>query len=199
MADDGHRLIEARQRLGLTQGEVAVLLGTSQANVSAYERGRLAPGRLVAERLDALAALSTSSVYRDYRASTLASVAAGLRSGLRREDPEVDLLRHVIQAADDFRRLHDPADQALFLAEPSPTGSARWDALLAGVAVDLCRAAGVPRTPAWTRDRSRRLDAVWWVGRPDVVRSARASALQDSLPALRARGVVMSRRILESV
>lgn len=199
MTDDARRWAEGRRRLGLTQGQVADLLGTSQANVSAYERGHLVPGDVVAARLDALAALGPSSVYRYYQASTLASSAALLRGDLRRGVADADLLRHVIQAADDFGRLHDDADRALFLCEPSPTGSPGWDALLAGIAVDLCRSAALERTPAWTRDRSRRLDTVWWVGRPDVVVSARPAALQDSLPALRARGVILSRRILESV
>lgn len=189
----------ARDRLGLTQVDVAGLLGTSQANVSAYERGRLTPGRTVGERITALCLLTSGSIYRDYRASTLASLAVALRADLRQDTPVVDSLRLVIQASDDFTRLDDDADRRFFLSEPSPTGSCRWDALLAGLAVELCRAAGLDRTPAWTRNRSRRLDSVWWVGRPEVVVSARAAALQEAMPAMRARGVVMSRRILESV
>lgn len=43
-------LFDARKHLNLTQAQAAGLLATSQANSSAYERGRLVPGRIVAER-----------------------------------------------------------------------------------------------------------------------------------------------------
>ena len=52
-------LREARSTLGITQAQAAELLGTRQANVSAYEQGRLTPGRLVAERIAAMSALAT--------------------------------------------------------------------------------------------------------------------------------------------
>jgi len=63
MAAPSSALHEARRRLDLTQAQAAQLLATSQANISAYERGRLVPGRIVAERIDALAALTPESLY----------------------------------------------------------------------------------------------------------------------------------------
>jgi len=76
MIDPGARLREARTRLNLTQTHAAELLATSQANVSAYERGRLDPGRLVAERITAFANLQADSVYATYSASTLLQVTS---------------------------------------------------------------------------------------------------------------------------
>ncbi len=62
MAAPSSALRDARARLDLTQAQAAQLLATSQANISAYERGRLVPGRIVAERIDALAALTPESL-----------------------------------------------------------------------------------------------------------------------------------------
>lgn len=192
-------LLAARARLGLTQAQAAGLLGTSQANVSAYERGRLVPGPTVRARIAALEALGPDSTYRTYQASTLASAAAQLRADLREGRSETDMLRVAIQASDDFARLADDADRALFLAEPSPTGSRNWDALLAGLAVHLCRQAELPTAPRWTSDRRRTVDFAWWVGSSAAVTTLRAHALQDAIPSMRARGVLLGRRVLESV
>jgi len=197
MADPAASLRHARTRLNLTQAQAAGLLATSQANISAYERGRLEPGRVVAERIDALGALSPDSVYSTYLASTIPSAAAQLRKDLAEQRSETDMLRVVIQASDDFQKLTEPTDRAFFLTEPSPTGSKRWDALLAGLTVHLCRQAGMPRTPVWTTDPSRVIDFVWWVD--SRAPSAQAQLLQLAIPAMRARGVMMSRRNLESV
>ena len=197
MADPAASLRHARTRLNLTQAQAAGLLATSQANISAYERGRLEPGRVVAERIDALAALSPDSVYSTYLASTIPSAAAQLRKDLAEQRSETDMLRVVIQASDDFQKLTEPTDRAFFLTEPSPTGSKRWDALLAGLTVHLCRQAGMPRTPVWTTDPSRVIDFVWWVD--SLAPSAQAQLIQLAIPAMRARGVMMSRRNLESV
>ena len=193
----GTTLQEARRRLGLTQVRAASLLGTSQANVSAYESGRLEPGRVVGGRIDALAALAPTSAYRTGHLSTLASASAQLRADLHDGRSQTDMLRVAIQASDDFARLEDDADRALFLAEPSPTGSRNWDALVAGLAVHLCRTVQAPRVPRWTADPTRTVDYVWWVDSPAV--TLHAHQVQDAIPSMRSRGVMLSRRNLESV
>ena len=220
-------LSAARKRLALTQAQTATLLGTSQANVSAYEKSQLQPGPLVEARIAAFAALTADSLYATYEAATLASLAAQLRADLHAARSEPDMLRLVIQASDDFARLTAPADRTLFLAEPSPTGSPAWDSLLAGLAVHLCRQARLERTPRWVRDSARALDSCWWVARDDLAvevsgrgrpragngarsragnraratsrQRAQARALQEAIPSMRARGVILSRRELESV
>ena len=107
------------------------------------------------------------------------------------------MLRVVIQASDDFARLTEQADRDFFLTEPSPTGSRRWDALIAGLAVHLCRVAGMDRTPMWTTDPSRVTDVMWWVD--SDAPAVRAQLMQQAIPSMRARGVILSRRNLESV
>ena len=197
MADASIKLSQARARLNLTQAQAAELLATSQANISAYERGRLQPGRLVTERIEALAALQSDSLYATHSASTIPSAAAQIRTDLAGNRSETDMLRVVIQASDDFHKLNAPTDRAFFLTEPSPTGSREWDALIAGLAVHLCREAKMDRAPMWTTDPSRIIDFVWWVDSASP--AARAQLLQQAIPAMRARGVIMSRRNLESV
>jgi hypothetical protein len=197
MSHRGDLLHGGRLTLGINQSHAAGLLGTSQSNVSAYERGRLNPGRVIGERIDSLAVLSPDSIYARYQASTMASTAAHIRSDLSGEGGLTDMLRIAIQAADDFARIELPADRNFFLTEPSPTGSRKWDALLAGLAVHLCRSAGLARTPSWTRDLARTADAVWWVD--SDAKANRAALLRDALPSMRARGVILSRRNLESV
>jgi len=193
------RLQDTRFRLDLTQAQAAQLLATSQANISAYERGRFVPGRIVAERIDALAALTPESLYASYLASTIPSAAAQLRIDLSEDRSETDMLRVVIQASDDFQKLTEPNDRAFFLAEPSPTGSKQWDALLAGLAVHLCRQAGIDHSPMWTANPGLALDHIWWFGRSEVVPNLRARALREAIPSMRARGVLLGRRNLESV
>ena len=197
MSAIGSALRDARTRLNLTQAQAAQLLATQQANISAYEHGRLAPGRVVAARIDAFAQLERNSVYADYLASTMPSAAAQIRADLAAGRSETDMLRVVIQASDDFARLTTPSDRAFFLTEPSPTGSQQWDALLAGLAVHLCRQAHLPTAPFWTTDPARQIDHIWWVD--SSAPAARARLLQEAIPAMRARGVMMSRRNLESV
>ncbi|MFM8893799.1 MAG: helix-turn-helix transcriptional regulator [Actinomycetales bacterium] len=190
-------LLVTRKRLGLTQVRVAELLGTSQANVSAYESGRLTPGSTVAARIAAFTALPEDSIYRNLWPPTLASTAMQLRKDLHAGVSEADMLRVIIQASDDFPKLTSPAERAFFLAEPGPTGDARFDALLAGLAVHLCRESGLESTPAWTRAPGRVLDEIWWFDSPAP--SLRALGLRDAVPAMRARGVMFSRRNLESI
>ena len=197
MAAPSSALRDARARLDLTQAQAAQLLATSQANISAYERGRLAPGRIVGERIDALAALTPESLYATYLASTIPSAAAQLRIDLTEGRSDTDMLRVVIQASDDFQKLTEPTDRAFFLTEPSPTGSKRWDALLAGLAVHLCRQAGMNQAPMWTTNPSVPLDEVWWL--ESTTPALYAHAMQQAIPAMRARGVMLSRRNLDSV
>lgn len=186
-----------RTRLGLTQAQAAGLLATSQANLSAYERGGIEPGPLVRERLEAFTHLPTNSLYSTYLASTIPSAAAQLRADIHANRSESDMLRIVIQASDDFAYAQLKEDRTFFLSEPSPTGSRKWDALLAGLAVHLCREANMDRTPMWATNPSLNLDSIWWFD--SSAPSLHAYALREAIPSMRARGVMFSRRNLESV
>ena len=192
-------LRSSRLRLGITQGRTADLLGTRQSNVSAYEQGALLPGTDVAGRIRALANLATDSAYPRTSIGTLPAHAACLRKDLKAgRGPEV-LIRRIIQASDDFASLTDTADRNLFLTRPATTGDRRYDALLAGLAVHLCRQAGLERTPDWTREPDRYLSRIWWFGAAEDIPALRARVLQESPSSMRARGVMFSARELESV
>jgi hypothetical protein len=52
-------------------------------------------------------------------------------------------------------------------------------------------------TPIWTTDPVRRIDSLWWVDSPAP--SLQARLMQDAIPAMRARGIILNRRNLESV
>ena len=94
-----------------------------------------------------------------------------------------DMLRAVIQASDDFARLSDPADRAFFLTESSPTGSRRWDALIAGLAVHLCRVGQMKTAPMWTTDPSFTLHDIWFVD--SDAPTMRAHLMQQAIPSER--------------
>lgn len=195
----GAHLRAARERLRLTQARTGELLGTQQGNISAYEHGRLEPGPTVASRIEAFVALPEDSVY-SYKtwANTMASTALRLREDVRKSVSESAMLRTIIQASDDFQKITAPADRALFLAEPGGTGDERWDAMIAGLAVHLCRQAGLQQTPAWTRDPRRFLAEAWWFDFPEVP-ALNAHSFKEAVPSLRTRGVMFGRRNLESV
>ena len=128
----------------------------------------------------------------------LATTAVAL--GRMVEDPgnEPETLRLIIQASDDFGLLTDDASRWAFLAEPPLTGDVRLDAMLAGLAVHLCRLAGMHRTPAWTRKPDRYLDRFWWFGLEDTS-TLRAYVYQRTPSCMRARGVLFNAEELESV
>jgi transcriptional regulator with XRE-family HTH domain len=193
-------LLAARSRLGVTQQRLAYLLGTSQANVSAYESGTKQIGADLVERVDALRGLTEDSDYRLGWPGTLASLAAAVRSHLRVDSENTDTpLRLVIQASDDANRLTQAADLDFFLTQPGTTGSHRWNALIAALAVEIARRTARATTPRWTRDHSRYLTDTWWFGAADDVPTLRALAYRDAPAAFRARGVMLSRSVLESV
>jgi len=126
--------------------------------------------------------------------STAATITAYLDDGA----DDADLLRLVIQAADDFTALTNDAERRTFLAEPPPTGDARYDALLASVAIYLVQRASMDTTPAWTRNDSRYLPRMWWVGLPEGS-GRRAYVLQRTPAYMKARGVLFNTDNLESV
>jgi hypothetical protein len=199
----------------MSQSHVAFLLGTQQANISAYEAGSLTPGSVVEERMAELLRLHESTVHAATWLGTCASHAKTLKESLqatKHEGPELDLwlMRYVIgmndsvnaalQATNPKRDEHSiQADVRLFLAQPQSTGDQRTDALLAGMAVHWARTAKLERAPAWTHAHHLYLDELWWVGLKKGDKSLKAQAFANGIPSLRARGIYLDRRALESV
>ncbi len=126
----------ARQAAGITQHELATRAGTAQPAVAAYESGARTPNLATLERLlDAcdhdVELLASPRVRRG--AATLAELAQTIAEDLE-QGRERDALRLLFGFADDFRGSSRPGRIALLRDEPPPTGDARFDAALAGVA-----------------------------------------------------------------
>lgn len=95
-----------------------------------------------------------------------------------------------------LRAAQEDGHPPLLLAarEPERTGDARFDALLAAIAEDLCVRAEV-EPPAWVHGRDRFLNGFWWVS---DLPSARARALVHAPASYRRRGVMLDRHDLEA-
>ena len=199
----------------MSQAHVASLLGTQQANISAYEAGSLTPGSVVEERMAELLALHVDTVHTASWLGTCASHAKAIKERLRRplkcaQDSDQWLMRYVIGMNDGVNALlsNKPgtrtdesiqADVRLFLVQPQSTGDERSDALLAGMAVHWAREARLDRAPIWAHAPHLYLDEPWWVGAADTDTALRAQAFANGVPSLRARGIFLDRRTLESV
>jgi transcriptional regulator with XRE-family HTH domain len=221
MNPDQNHMRAKRKELGLTQAQVARLLGTKQSNISAYERGVLQPGSVVEQRFARMLDLHAPSIYVNGTFSTFATNAIELKnfrarnwgqtdrsasggisphlSQTERMRAETDLFRFMIELSDQFVHAKTATDQALFFAEPAPTGDTDIDALYAGMAAHLARNSLLERVPSWTIRRMRPASQAWFIGLPDAVSALHREAIVNGIPALRARGIFVSRRNLESV
>jgi hypothetical protein len=125
---------------------------------------------------------------------TIGETARQIRRCLAAGD-EHEALRWVAQFVAVFERA-SPADRSGLVAdEPPSTGDHRWDAMLAGVAEQLCFSHELA-VPAWSLHPSRFLDQ-WWFVTP--YRSLHASAFAATPAALANRGVFIHGASLESV
>jgi hypothetical protein len=96
---------------------------------------------------------------------------------------------------DQVGRRRDDELAVLIRAHPTPTGSRKADALVAGVAEHLAAVRGLP-CPAWVREPERFLDRFWFVS---SVPGFRAVALAQTPIALKRRGVLWPARSLQRV
>ncbi len=209
------QLKDRRVELGISQSHAAFLMGTQQANISAYEAGTLTPGSVVEERMAELLALHVDTVHTATWLGTCASHAKVIKESLQASTKdetkrELSLMRYVIGMNDSINTLIQQgehgrdlesvqADVRLFLAQPQSTGDQQTDALLAGMAVHWGRHAKLERAPSWTHARHLYLDDPWWVGTKSSDTALRAQAFANGVPSLRARGIYLDRRNLESV
>ena len=198
-------LLAKRKELGLTQAQVARLLGTKQSNVSAYERGVLEPGSVVERRLLGMLDLLADSIYCAGGFPTLASQSLELRKLLSlpryedREDQDSLIMRMIIDTNDRFVALSSLTDQQFFLTQPGAVGEHRADVAFAGMAVHWSRKAKLLRVPAWTQNPNLYLRSAWFLGAGESEPLARAIGVARGVPALRARGIFFAESNLESV
>lgn len=182
-----------RRGAGLTLAQVARAAGTSEANVSAYERGAKRPSARTERRLKAVIDAGAASPVHTARLSTVPATAATLRHGLRAGWSTGQLLRVVRQMRSEATHLAAEVDRAAFYAAPSTTGDPRWDALLAGVVEADHLRRGVP-APAWTRGHALR--SFWFV--PDNP-TLHAYAFAHSPIPMQVRGIMIDPADLEAV
>ena len=183
----------ARMQAGMSQSAVAELAKTSQSAIATYEAGKREPTLPVLQRLLAatghqfsLAVLPDSAGYR------IADLALDIAQSPANDDKKK--LRYVFEFMRGAQEDAAPVN-VLISAEPKLTGDIRFDALLAGIAEDLCVLGGeVP--PQWVNSEARTLKNAWWVS---SLASGRAQALLHSPAALRRRGVMIDRHDLEGV
>lgn len=188
--DPSEVLRRARLEAGLTQDELAVLAGTSQSAIAAYETGAREPSWSVLERM---VRASGHQLRLEVQPDPAVFRIADLADELADTPEEAVRLRTVFEflrgAAEDGQPV-----RLLVGSEPRSTGDARFDALLAAIAEDLCVHAGV-RPPDWVHDDGRILEGMWWVS---DLPSARAAALVHTPASYRRRGIMIDRHDLEA-
>lgn len=189
----GWDLRERRREAGLTLRSVARAAGTSESNVSAYERGAKPPRPVTLHRLDAVVAAGAGSPIHRRSLVTVPAAAAALRAGLKAGWPTADLLRLVREMRSNARFVNTRRDRAAFFAEPSTTGDQRWDAMLAGSVEDLALRQGFA-PPPWCAGHA--LPTFWFVGSAP---SLHAYAFARSPFPLHVRGVMVDPGDLEAV
>lgn len=188
-------LREARRQRGLTQREVAEVMGTTQSAVARMEGGGVSPR------------LGTVSAYAAVVGSELTAGPPDLlgecvehvRRALALDDPDT-ALRALVQFIDDALRV--TSVDAVLLREPPSSGDRRWDAAVAAAAAWVARRRACD-APGWTAAPSRFLDGPWFpvadvLGRP--LSAALAAHLLAAAPVeFFGRGVIIDAATLESV
>ncbi|MEO1062430.1 MAG: hypothetical protein AAFZ07_13520 [Actinomycetota bacterium] len=126
-------------------------------------------------------------------ALTAHSLAELVADGIQRAETRGQMLRWVRQFIADAERSNERA--AAIADPPDPTGDARWDALIAGVAEDIAWRHQLD-VPPWVRDPWRTLDTWWFVTRFE---SMHPTAFVNTPPTISAHGVFIGRDSLVNV
>ncbi len=185
----------ARAAAGITQQELANRACTAQPAVAAYESGARIPNLKTLERLLGaceyeMEVLAHPRMRRG--AASLAELGQTIREDLE-HGSERNALRLLFGFADDFRSSSRPGRIALLQEEPPPTGDARFDAALAGIA-ELFAAEGSIPAPAWVDEPERFVEPWWFV----ASRPAFHAYTLANTPAVVARhGVFMAREVFD--
>lgn len=183
---EGWELRRRRHAAGLTLRQVARAAGTSETNVSAYERGAKPASVRTMTRLLAAVDAGIQSPVHGQELLTFPSAATVLRRGLRQGWRTADLLRVVRELRVALSLLRDdPRDLAVYFAEPSTTGDQRWDAMLAANAEDLALERGLT-PPPWSAGHV--LPTFWFVGNAPALQ---AYAFARSPISMQVRGVLV--------
>jgi transcriptional regulator with XRE-family HTH domain len=170
LIDVARLLRDARRAADITQTELGERAGTTQPAVAAYESAKRTPSiATLARLLDACEQdLEIAARPRLRRgAASLRVLAEQIREDIG-QGRDRDALRLMFGFADDFRASSRAGKLALIEQEPPPTGDARFDAALAGVAEHFAREAGIA-APTWTQKPYRCVEPWWFVSsRPEL-------------------------------
>jgi hypothetical protein len=158
---------------GATQLEVSRAAGVSQAAVS----------QIVARR-------RTKTLGAAW---TIAVLAGYLKEHSHLSTNEV--VRACAQFSSDFRSLTDGIDREIALGAPEPTGDARRDALIAGLADYEAWRVGLP-TPEWALSARYNGFPSWFLAPTDGLK---AWVMRHTPPQFAVRGVYLDLADLESV
>lgn len=185
----------ARNAAGITQVQLAARAGTTQPAVAAYESGARTPNLATLSRLLEGCEHEVEVVARPRMrrgAASLAELSPTISEDLSAER-ESDAVRLLFGFADDFRGSSRPGRIALLAEEPVPTGDARFDAALAGLAELFAAEAGIT-APTWADGQSRFVEPWWFV----ASRPAFNAYTLANTPALLARhGVFIAREVFD--
>jgi transcriptional regulator with XRE-family HTH domain len=185
----------ARRDAGITQAELAGRAGTAQPAVAAYESGARTPNLTTLQRLLGACEHDVELIARPRvrrGASSLAELSRTISEDLAIGE-ENDALRLLFGFADDFRGSSRPGRIALIAQQPPPTGDARFDAALAGVAELFAAEAGIA-APPWVNGPERFVEPWWFV----ASRPAFNAYTLANTPACFARhGVFIAREVFD--
>ena len=191
---DAELIREARAGAGLSVRALADAAGMAASTVHRIEKGQLHPTTDTLTRLlEAAGTRLRIEPYVDYAASIV-----GLALSIRGDIVQGDYAWPIRKAAELGHRFGNaPAEvrHRMIAGEPPPTGDARWDAFLGGLAEWLAVRADFP-VPAWARNESRYLRRGWWIS---PMASMRAWEYAGSPMSFKIRGIYIHRDSLTNV
>ena len=177
---------------GMTQRALAEAAKVRQPGVAAVESG--AEDATVSRIEHLLASLGSRLSVIPSRLRPVWAVGGDVREALESGDVR-SAWREVIQLNDDLRSADPATAVALAIAAPSPTGDARFDALIAAVTDCALSDAGLP-SPTWLGDDPWVLDQFWDV---EDVPSLRLAARERTPESINRHGIFLDRAVLDSV
>ena len=176
----------------MTQRALAEAAKVRQPGVAAVESG--AEDATVSRIEHLLASLGSRLSVIPSRLRPVWAVGGDVREALETGDVR-SAWREIIQLNDDLRSADPATAVALAIAAPSPTGDARFDALIAAVTDCALSDADLP-IPTWLRDDTWVLDQFWDV---ENVPSLRLVARERTPESISRHGIFLDRAVLESV
>lgn len=185
---------QIREGAGLSLRALSQAAGVATSTIHRIEKGEMQP---TVDTLERIAEAAGTRVHLDTRvdyAASLVGLARSAQDAIRADRPD-----DVVRMAAEFRTRffdQDPVTQRrMIAAEPPPTGDARWDAFLGGLAEWLAVQVGLD-TPSWTSKAARFLDRGWWTS---SIKGLEAWVYAGTPVSFQTRGVYVHRESLTNL